>query len=50
VPMVGVYLKLGNVTTKMTVKMDLTKLGVFIHHVQMENLLVPTSDVLLCHK
>jgi len=50
VPMVGVYLRLGNVTMKMTVKMDLTKLDVFIHHAQTENLLVQTSDVLPCHK
>jgi len=50
VPMVGVYLKLGNVTMKMTVKMDPMKLDVFIHHARTENLLVPTSDVLLCHK
>lgn len=47
---VGVYLKLGNVIMKMTVKMDLMKLDVFIRHVQTENLLVLISDVLPCHK
>jgi hypothetical protein len=50
VPTVGVYLKLGNVIMKMIVKTDLMKLDVFIHHAQMENLLVLISDVLPCHK
>lgn len=50
VPTVGVYLKLGNVIMKMTVKTDLMKLDVFIHHAQMGSLLVQTPDVLLCHK
>lgn len=49
-PTVGVYLKHGNVIMKMTVKTDLMKLDVFIHHAQMGSLLVQTPDVLLCHK
>lgn len=50
VPTVDVYLKVGNVTMKMTVKMDLMKLVVYIHHVLMENSHVQTLDVFLCHK
>lgn len=47
---VDVYLKHGNVTMKMTVRMDLTKLDVFIHRAQTVNLLVRISVVYLCHK
>jgi hypothetical protein len=40
-----VYLNLGNVIMKMTVKMDLMKMIVSTPHVLLENLLVPTIDV-----
>lgn len=47
---VGVYSKLGSVTMRMTVKMDQTKLDVFILRAQTGNLRAPTSDVSPCHK